>query len=176
MYFHEDDMFGFSKKNNLDVKVLNAGSRDVKYKMQCCQNILYLKYYTLFWQSLRIILYTFFQSNNLRILYLRIFYLKASKLLIIHTFFLSYLIRVSSLSTIEYIEKNLLTPLALAFAIHLFFKPCYPKVMIFSHPPKRRRVTYASTIRPASASASTLSTSSIKPLHGIISYCTCILV
>ena len=51
---------------------------------------------------------------------------------------------------------------------------------IFSHRPKRRRVTYASTIRPASvsasASASTLSTSSIKPLHGIISYCTCILV
>ena len=51
-------------------------------------------------------------------------------------------------------------------------------VIIFSHPPKRRRVTYASTIRPASASASasTLSTSSMKPLHGIISYCTCILV
>ena len=48
--------------------------------------------------------------------------------------------------------------------------------LIFSHPPKRRRVTYASTIRPASASASTLSTSSMKPLHGIISYCTCILV
>ena len=24
---------------------------------QCCQNILYLKFYTLFWQSLRIILY-----------------------------------------------------------------------------------------------------------------------
>ena len=50
-------------------------------------------------------------------------------------------------------------------------------LIIFSHPPKRRRVTYASTIRPASASASvsTLSTS-MKPLHGIISYCTCILV
>ena len=48
--------------------------------------------------------------------------------------------------------------------------------MFFSHPPKRRRVTYASTIRPASASVSTLSTSSMKPLHGIISYCTCILV
>ena len=50
-------------------------------------------------------------------------------------------------------------------------------VILFSHPPKRRRVTYASTIRPASASvsASTLSTS-MKPLHGIISYCTCILV
>ena len=51
--------------------------------------------------------------------------------------------------------------------------------ILFSHPPKRRRVTYASTIRPASASASasasTLSTSSMKPLHGIISYCTCIL-
>ena len=47
---------------------------------------------------------------------------------------------------------------------------------VFSHPPKRRRVTYASTIRPASASASTLSTSSMKPLHGIISYRTCILV
>ena len=47
--------------------------------------------------------------------------------------------------------------------------------VFFSHPPKRRRVTYASTIRPASASASTLSTS-MKPLHGIISYCTCILV
>ena len=49
---------------------------------------------------------------------------------------------------------------------------------LFSHPPKRRRVTYANTIRPASASASasTLSTSSMKPLHGIISYCTCILV
>ena len=45
--------------------------------------------------------------------------------------------------------------------------------ILFSHPPKRR-VTYASTIRPASAS--TLSTSSMKPLHGIISYCTCILV
>ena len=53
-------------------------------------------------------------------------------------------------------------------------------IYLFSHPPKRRRVTYASTIRPASASASastsTLSTSSMKPLHGIISYCTCILV
>ena len=47
-------------------------------------------------------------------------------------------------------------------------------VDIFSHPPKRRRVTYASTIRPASAS--TFITSSMKPLHGIISYCTCILV
>ena len=50
---------------------------------------------------------------------------------------------------------------------------------IFSHPPKRRRVTYASGIRPASASASasmsTPCTSSMKPLHGIISYCTCIL-
>ena len=43
----------------------------------------------------------------------------------------------------------------------------------FSHPPKRMRVTYASGIRPASAS--TLSTS-MKPLHGIISYCTCIFV
>ena len=42
----------------------------------------------------------------------------------------------------------------------------------FSHPPKRRRVTYASGICPPSASAlaSTLSTSSMKPLHGIISY------
>ena len=50
------------------------------------------------------------------------------------------------------------------------------KVLV-SHPPKRR-VTHASGIRPtsASASASTLSTSSMKPLHGIISYCTCILV
>ena len=50
--------------------------------------------------------------------------------------------------------------------------------MVFSHPPKRRRVTYASTIRPvsASASASTLSISSMKPLHRISSYCTCILV
>ena len=49
---------------------------------------------------------------------------------------------------------------------------------ILSDPPKRKRVTYASGIRPASASASasTLSTSSMKPLHGIISYCTCILV
>ena len=51
---------------------------------------------------------------------------------------------------------------------------------IFSHPPKRMRVTYASGIRPAwasvSASASTLCTSYLKPLHGIISYCTCILV
>ena len=26
---------------------------------QCCQNVLYLKYYTLFWQSLRIILYLY---------------------------------------------------------------------------------------------------------------------
>ena len=53
--------------------------------------------------------------------------------------------------------------------------PCYPvAVSLVSHPPKRRRVTYASTIRPASAS--TLSTFSMKPLHGIISYCTCILV
>ena len=53
-----------------------------------------------------------------------------------------------------------------------------PLGSLFSHPPKRRRVTYASTIRPASASASvsTLSTSSMKPLHGMISYCTCILV
>ena len=50
----------------------------------------------------------------------------------------------------------------------------YKRDIIFIHPPKRRRVTYASTIRPASAS--TLSTSSMKPLHGIISYCTCILV
>ena len=52
--------------------------------------------------------------------------------------------------------------------------------LIFSHPRKRRMVTCGSTIRPASASASasasTLSTSSMKPLHGIISYCTCILV
>ena len=50
--------------------------------------------------------------------------------------------------------------------------------LIFSHPPKRRRVAYASGIRPASASASasTLCTSYLKPLHGIISYCTCILV
>ena len=47
---------------------------------------------------------------------------------------------------------------------------------IFSHPPKRRRVTYASGIRPASASASTLCTSYMKPLHEIISYCKCILV
>ena len=47
---------------------------------------------------------------------------------------------------------------------------------LFSHPPKRRRVTYAGGIRPASASVSTLCTSSMKPLHGIISYCTCILV
>ena len=55
---------------------------------------------------------------------------------------------------------------------------CVNPVNVFSHPPKRRRVTYASTIRPASASASasTLSTSSMKPLHGIISYRTCILV
>ena len=51
------------------------------------------------------------------------------------------------------------------------------KKMICSHPPKGRRVTYARGIRPASVSASgsTLSTS-MKPLHGIISYCTCILV
>ena len=39
---------------------------------------------------------------------------------------------------------------------------------IFSHPPKRRRVTYASGFRPVLAS--TLCTSSLKPLHGIISY------
>ena len=47
--------------------------------------------------------------------------------------------------------------------------------IILGHPPKRRRVTYASGIRPASASASvsasTLCTS-LKPLRGIISYCT----
>ena len=56
-------------------------------------------------------------------------------------------------------------------------KLCYIFIR-FSHPPKRRRVTYASGIRSASvsASASTLSTSSMKPLPGIISYCTCILV
>ena len=41
-----------------------------EYCIQCCQNILYLKYYTLFWQNLRIILYSyFFQSNTLKILY-----------------------------------------------------------------------------------------------------------
>ena len=44
---------------------------------QCCQKILYLKYYTLFWQSLRIIFYLyiylyFFQSNTFKILYYRI--------------------------------------------------------------------------------------------------------
>ena len=37
-------------------------------------------------------------------------------------------------------------------------------------------VTYASGIRPVSASVSTLCTSSLKPPHGIISYCTCMLV
>ena len=56
----------------------------------------------------------------------------------------------------------------------------YMYVLIFSHPPKRRRVTYASRIRlvsaSASTSASTLCNSYLKPLHGIISYCTCILV
>ena len=46
--------------------------------------------------------------------------------------------------------------------------------VIFSHPPEGRRVTYVGGICPASAS--TLCTSSLKPLHGIISYCTCILV
>ena len=46
---------------------------------QCCQNILHSKYYTLFWQSSRIILYLyFFQSNTLKILYYRI---KLSKMI-----------------------------------------------------------------------------------------------
>ena len=31
----------------------------------CCQNILYLKYYTLFWQSLRIILYSYFLFSQI---------------------------------------------------------------------------------------------------------------
>ena len=44
---------------------------------------------------------------------------------------------------------------------------------MINHPPKRRRVTYASGIRPASTS--TLCASSLKLLHGIISYCTRIL-
>ena len=50
------------------------------------------------------------------------------------------------------------------------------RILLFSHPPKRRMVTYASGIRLASVSVSTLCTSSMKPLHGIISCCTCILV
>ena len=73
---------------------------------QCCQNICYLKYYTLFWQSVRIILYLyFFQSNTLKILYFRIKFLKESKVLYIY-FFLKYLIHISSLSSNEHIQKN----------------------------------------------------------------------
>ena len=89
----------------------------IKYKkiqcilLQCCQNILYLKY-TLFWQSVRIILYLyFFQSNTLKILYYRIKVSKRikSSLFILSLylyFFLKYLIHVSSLSTNKHIKKN----------------------------------------------------------------------
>ena len=84
--------------------------------MQCCQNILYLKYYTLFWQSLRIILYLYFFSVKYfknTLLKDKIVY-KDQKYLI-YTFFLKYLMHVSSLSPNGHIKKkNLLAPSALA--------------------------------------------------------------
>ena len=101
------------------------------YWLQCCQNILYLKYYTLFWQSSRIILYTFFQSNTLKILYYRIKLSKRIKsswfiLFSLNIWYMSAFCRPMSIS-----KKNLLTPLALAQPIRIFFKPCYSKFMIF---------------------------------------------
>ena len=48
-----------------------------------------------------------------------------------YTFYLKYLIHVSSLSTNEHIKKILLAPSALTEAIHIFFKPCHSKILIF---------------------------------------------
>ena len=99
---------------------------------QCCQNIIYLKYYTLFWQRVRITLYLyFFQSNTLKILYYRLKLSKRIKSALFILIFLKYLIHVSSLSTNEHIKKNF----ARAFGVYInntsIFKPSHSKFMIF---------------------------------------------
>ena len=59
--------------------------------LQCCQNILFLKYYTLFWQSLKIVNFIlFFQSNTLKILYYRMKWSKRIKSTLFIIFFLKY--------------------------------------------------------------------------------------
>ena len=94
---------------------------------QCCQNILYLKYYTLFWQNWRIILYLYFFSvKYLKTLYYRI---KRSKVLYLCFFSLKYLIHVNSYRLMSISKKNLLAPSALVFGVsnyisvilHLYF-------------------------------------------------------
>ena len=69
--------------------------------------------HTLFWQSLRIILYLyFFQSNTLKILYYRIKLSKRIKSILFILFPLKYLMHVSSLSTNEHVKNILLAPSA----------------------------------------------------------------
>ena len=84
--------------------------------IQCCQNILYLKYYTLFCQSLKIILYSyFFQSNTLKILYYRIKLSKRIK----STLFILFSLKISDtclqfINQLAYQKKNLLVPSAIS--------------------------------------------------------------
>ena len=87
-----------------DSQLLNASiplddKKQVSLHIQCRQNIIYLKCYTLFWKSLRIILYlyTLFQSNTC----IGWNCLKGSKVLYLY-FFLKH---VSSLLTNEHIQK-----------------------------------------------------------------------
>ena len=82
--------------------IVSACNEGACLQIQCCQNILYFGKV-----KITCILYlSFFQSYTLKILYYRIKLSRRIK----STFFLEYLIYVSSLSTNEHIKKNLLVP------------------------------------------------------------------
>ena len=66
----------------------------------------FIKYYTLFWQSLGIILYTFFQSNALKIVYYRTELSKRIKTTLFILFSLKYLIHVRSYQPISISKKK----------------------------------------------------------------------
>ena len=93
---------------------------------QCWHKILNLKYYTLFWQSLRIIFHLyFFQSNTLRIL---IYMVKLYNQIILFLLFsLKYLIYASSLATKDF----RLAPRRLCYQYTYLITPHYSKFTFF---------------------------------------------
>ena len=62
MFFIFSDLLSEVIGGNINAVSIASQTTSYHLHSQCCQNILYLKYYTLFWQTLRIMLYLYFIS------------------------------------------------------------------------------------------------------------------
>ena len=111
----------------------DASLRVISQVRQWGQNILYFKYYTLFWQSVRLILNLYFFS--VRYFKNTLFYRIKLSQRIKSTLFILFSLNIWYMSAVyrpmSISKKNLLAASALAQATHIFLIPYLSKFVIF---------------------------------------------